>query len=315
MDVEDLNWSDLKFFLVVARSGSLAKAAAQLGVNHSTVFRRISSFESATGVKLFVRQPEGYRLTEAGAEVCVSVERIAERIEEFQRFLGNRSDRPRGVINVTAPHNLAYRYLPNYVVEFHALYPNVHVNILVGNRDLNLSRREADLAIRATSAPPENLIGQKLLSLPWGAYAAEKYLAVRGTPANEIQLAEHDIVSVNGALRLPAFEWVERNIPAERIIGRCSDLMCMSALAVAGLGIALLPDDQAKPELRRLFTFEPGRFSDIWLLSHPDLRDNQWMRLFREFLVERFREDATLGSYATPRVQRGIEQYAASELK
>jgi len=292
MDLTDLNWSDLKFFLAVARCGSLAKAANKLKVTHSTVFRRINSLESSVGIKLFARHPEGYRLTEAGDEVLAYVERISDRIDELQRLLDNRSDELRGVINVTAPHNLAYRYLPAYLAEFRRLYPDIQVNLLVGNDELNLSRREADLAIRATPAPPEHLIGHKLFSLAWSAYASPAYLAEYGAPTDEEALKQHAIISShNELLRLPAFDWVERHVPPQQIVARCSDLISMSALAVAGLGVALLPDDQAKPELTRLFTFTPGRHSDLWVLTHPDLRDNRWVRVFKEFIIEKFRGD------------------------
>jgi DNA-binding transcriptional LysR family regulator len=298
MDLTDLNWSDLKFFLTVARSGSLGKAANRLKVTHSTVFRRINSLESAAGIKLFARHPEGYRLTGAGDEVLAYVERISDRIDELQRLLDNRTDQLRGVINVTAPHNLAYSYLPGYLVEFHRLYPDIHVNLLVGNDDLNLSRREADLAIRATPTPPEYLIGHKLCSLAWAAYAAPAYLDEHGSPADEEALKGHAIISShNELLRLPAFDWVERQIPPQQIVARCSDLIGMSALAMAGLGIALLPDDQAKPELQRLFTFTSGRYSDLWVLTHPDLRDNRWIRAFKEFIIEKFRADPIFIKY------------------
>lgn len=300
MDLTDLNWSDLKFFLAVARGGSLAKAANALGVTHSTVFRRISSLEAAVGSKLFARQPEGYRLTAGGDEVLVHVERIADRIDELQRLLDNRNQQPRGVINLTAPHNLAYRYLPGYLVEFRRHYPHIQVNLLVGNDELNLSRREADLAIRATQAPPEHLIGHKLFALTWGAYAAPAYLAEHSAPACENDLQQHAIItSHHDLLRLPAYEWVERHIPTQQIVARCSDLIGMAALAVAGLGIALLPDDQAKPELQRLFTFGPGRHSDLWLLSHPDLRDNLGLNALKAFISEKLKQEPTLKQYGT----------------
>lgn len=292
MELTDLNWSDLKYFLAVARCGSLARAADRLRVTHSTVFRRINSLESAVGVKLFARLPEGYRLTDTGVEVLAYVERVSDRIDELQRLLDNRNDNLSGVINVTAPHNLAYRFLPGCIRDFQEEYPDIHINLLVGNDDLNLSRREADIAIRATPAPPDYLVGHKLLSLAWGAYAAPGYLELCGRPEGLADLAGHRIISSRLDLfRLPAFDWVERNIPPERIVARGSDLVTLSALAVAGVGIALLPDDQAKPELERLFTIEPGQCSDIWLLTHPDLRDNRRLQVFKSFLMERLRAD------------------------
>jgi DNA-binding transcriptional LysR family regulator len=113
-ELADLNWSDLKYFLAVARCGSLARAADKLNVTHSTVFRRINSLEAAAGIKLFARLPEGYRLTATGEEVLGYVERVSDRIDDLLRLFDSRDDHLCGTINVTAPHNLAYRYLPGY---------------------------------------------------------------------------------------------------------------------------------------------------------------------------------------------------------
>ena len=292
MSLPELNWSDLKYFLAVARFGSLARAAERLQVTHSTVFRRINALESSVGIKLFARLPEGYRLTDAGLEVLAYAERVSDRIDDLQRLLDNRNDRLSGVINVTAPHNLAYRFLPPLLSEFQASYPDIHINLLVGNDDLNLSRREADIAIRATQTPPDYLVGHKLVSLAWGAYAAPAYLNQHGRPETLADLEGHRIISSRmDLLRLPAFDWLERNVPPSRIVARGSDLPALSALAVAGIGIAPLPDDQAKPELDRLFTFEPGQHSDIWLLTHPDLRDNRPLQTLKGFLLERLQAD------------------------
>lgn len=270
----------------------MTKAAEWLNVTHSTVFRRINHLESAVGVKLFARLPEGYQLTETGTEVLAYAERVSDRIDDLQRLLDASDDRIGGIINVTAPHNVAYRYLPAYLTKFRHIHPDVHVNLLVSNANLNLSRREADLAIRATPAPPEHLIGSRLVSLAWGAYAAPAYLAEHGAPAGEHELGAHAIISSRYDMpRLPAFEWVAQHVPDACIVARCSDLVSMSALAVAGIGVALLPDDQAKPELERLFTFTPGRHSDLWVLTHPDMRNNRRLKVFKSFIVESFRRE------------------------
>jgi DNA-binding transcriptional LysR family regulator len=298
MERTELDWSDLSVFLAVARCGSLAKAASKLNVTHSTIFRRINSLESAVGVKLFTRLPEGYRLTEIGAEVLVHVEQVSGVIDELQRLLENQNDTPQGTINVTAPHNLAYRYLPPFVAEFRRLFPGIHINLIVSNDDLNLSRREADLAIRATSTPPDHLIAHKLCSLAWGAYAAGAYVVEHGAPTDEVTLQQHAIISAHQSLlRLPAYNWVDRHVSPQRIVARCNDLVSMSALAAAGVGIALLPDDQAKPELKRLFTFAPGKHSDLWILTHPDLRDNRRLAVLKTFLIEKFANGAVFKEY------------------
>lgn len=287
-----LNWNDFRFFVVVAQSGSLARAAETLGVNHSTVFRRLNSLEEALDAKLFNRLNDGYQLSEAGLDILRYVEDMSDRVNDIRRLLDSQNEGMVGPINLTAPHNLAYRFIPSYIKDFQKLYPGVSVNLLVTNSDCNLSRREADLAIRASPAPPDNLVGQKLFSLKWGAYAGPSYIAEYGRPQGIDELGNHRIISAHiDLVFLPAFQWVQSNIAAGNVVARCNDLVSMSALAVAGVGIALLPDDQAKPELERLFTIDFGRASDIWVLIHPDMRGCRRLKEFKDYLIERFRND------------------------
>lgn len=296
--MNSLNWSDLRFFLAVARCGSLAKAADKLSVTHSTVFRRMNSLEESVDAKLFARCPEGYKLTEVGHEMLTYVEEVSDRIDALQRVLANKNDQLQGTINITAPHNIAYSYLPPFLNEFRSLYPNFHLNLLVSNAAFNLSRREADLAIRATSSPPEHLIGYKLCSLAWGAYASEGYIEKFGAPDDLDTLKDHLLISAHiDLIKLPAFDWIEQHMDGDNVVMRCNDLVSMSAMAVAGIGIAFLPDDQAKPELRRLFTFPPGDYSHLWLLSHPDLRNSRPIKVFKDFLINKISQNETFQAY------------------
>lgn len=164
--------------------------------------------------------------------------------------------------------------------------------MLVTNADCNLSKREADLAIRATNNPPENLIGQKILSLNWAVFASSDYLDRHGRPRSIEELEQHYIISVQVDLEfLPAFKWVSDNISQSNIVSRCNDLVSMSVLAEAGVGLAILPDDQAKPTLQRLFTFVPSGTSDIWTLIHPDMRKCKRLLAFRNYITERFKKE------------------------
>lgn len=293
VNIDELNWNDLKYFISVARAGSLSKAAERLGVNHSTVFRRINNLEQALDAKLFTRLSEGYQLSEEGKDVLKYVHEMSTRVNDIQRLLDNQNEELRGPIGLTAPHNLAYCFLPSYIKDFQTDYPEININLLVTNADCDLSRREADLAIRACSAPPDYLVGQRLFSLGWSAYASPNYLQAFGRPQDETELAEHRVISAHVDLTLlPAFRWLEKNVPHHSIVARSNDLVSMSALAVAGLGIAILPDDQAKPELERLFAVNFAQTSDIWVLIHPDMKRCQRLKVFRDYLINRFRQDA-----------------------
>lgn len=296
-NIKDLNWNDLKFFHLAAKNGTLIKASEELNVNHSTVFRRINTLEKVLKAKLFDRTPEGYQLSAIGSEAHDYVERIVEAIDDIDRLLDNYNNTFQGIINLTAPHNFAYRYLPRVIHNFQKKYPNIRINLLVTNKDCNLSKREADLAIRACVSPPDYLIGTKLFSFRWSVYAAPSYIEEHGKPNNEVELTEHRIISVHQNLEfLPAFRWIQHNIDDKNIVSRCNDLMSISALALEGVGLAILPDDQNKSGLTKLFEVEFANTSDIWVLNHPIMRDCLRLKTFKNYLIESFRNDKDLQS-------------------
>ncbi|MFC3149675.1 LysR family transcriptional regulator [Litoribrevibacter euphylliae] len=296
--LDHLNWDDLKYLVAVSRNESLAKAAEVLKVNHSTVFRRINNLEEALGAKVFIRGSDGYRLSELGMDILSHAENIVDRVADIQLVLDNQNNGLYGQINLTVPHNFGYCFLPGYIREFQGLHPEIIVNLHVTNDDCNLSKREADLAIRACPAPPDYLVGKHLLTLRWSAYASEEYLQYHGTPKDVSELISHKLISSHiDLLTLPAFKWIRENVPAGNITARSNDLVSMSALAEAGVGVAILPDDQAKSTLVRLFTIDFIHPSNIWLLYHPDMRSCQRLKVFKEFLVEKLRNEPRLQAF------------------
>jgi DNA-binding transcriptional LysR family regulator len=290
-----LNWNDFKFFHMVAQHGTLAEASEKLSVNHSTVFRRINELEKTLGTKLFDRTNEGYQLSDIGRETHAHVQSIAEIIDDIHQLHDSNNNQLQGVINLTAPHNFAYRYLPPIIYKFQKKFPDICINLLVTNKDCDLSKREADLAIRASSSPPDHLIGAKLFSFRWSIYSSQAYLDQHGWPSNETELAEHRIISVSQNLEfLPAFRWIHRNIPESNIVSRCNDLVSIAALAMEGVGLAILPDDQRKPGLLKVFEVDFARNSDIWILNHPNMRDCLRLKTFKSYLIDCFDGDPEL---------------------
>ncbi len=289
-----IDWDDLRYFHAVAETRTLAGAARRLSVNHSTVFRRINRFEKQIGARLFERLPDGYQLTIAGEEVLQRVTRIGEQIDELQLKLLGKDFRPSGKIRLTAPDNLAYEFLPRYLTAFSKTWPDVEIDLVVGAENLNLTRREADIAIRATSAPPPHLVGRKLVDVEWAFYASKAYLR-RSRPNAPAALSGHRLIGADGALaRVRALQELESR-HGQDIVMRCSTLNAMSAMAAAGYGIALLPDDQMKSSLVRLFPAHPRAVSEIWILTHPELRHVERVRLLMEALTTAFRSDQRLG--------------------
>lgn len=289
-----MNWNSLKIFLAIADSGSLAGAARALEINHSTVFRRLNSFETEIGGRLFERTAQGYALTSMGDELLVLAQHIAHCFDDLERRIVGKDFQPRGLVRITAPNNIAYRFLPAYLADFNRLYPEIKVEILVSNQEFNMSSRQADIALRVTAAPPEHLVGRQLAAIKWGVYAASDNQDCSALPENLAALHQHALIGAGGGMRgLPAFTWLEHNLAAQ-ISTRCDDLVSMSYLAEAKQGLALLPDDQQRPGIQRLFEFPPGQTSNLWLLTHADLRHVTRFKLVMQHLAKAFAQDERL---------------------
>lgn len=289
-----MDWNYLKYFLAVAEERTLLGASRRLEVNHSTVFRRIQGLEETTKTRLFDRLPDGYYLTPAGEQMLQHARCIAEEIDLLQLRVSGQDYRPSGNIRVTAPENLANAFLPGYLKPFLQQYPDIRIELLVGAESLDLTRREADLAVRATTDPPEHLVGIQAVTLAWAFYASAGYLEQAGWPEEMSDLQHHQLIGADGALlRIPPLrQFDEFGNPDIQV--RCSTLNAISAMAEAGMGIALLPDDQVKPTLQRLFEPNPAYHAPVWLLTHPELRRTERIRLLRDHLLECFRSDPRL---------------------
>jgi len=283
-----MDWNALKVFLSIAHSGSLAGAAIDLQVNHSTVFRRLKTFEDDIQGKVFERINNRYELTELGLSVLEQAQKIEASFADLDRTVIGKEIEPKGVVKITAPNNIVYRYLSSSIVQFNKRYPEIRIDILVSNQMLNMSNRQADIAVRATPAPPGHLIGKLLTHFNWSIYASDNYQPTHSLPKNIEQLAGHSLIGATGALQeLAAFRWLEQRF-SDAIITRADDLTSMSYLAQSLQGLALLPDDQARSGITKLFSISEIAPSDIWLLTHPDLRNVTRVKLVMQHISKIF---------------------------
>jgi DNA-binding transcriptional LysR family regulator len=293
-----LDWDDLRVFSAMVDSGSLRGASLRLGVNHSTVFRRLNRLEESVSARLFDRLPEGYALTQTGEELKAHVQRVRDEVDALELAVLGKDFKASGTIRITAPDNIAYTYLPEHLARFRALQPAIRIEMIVGGTSLDLTRREADIAIRASKKPPDFLIGRRVCTLAWAFYAAQNYLRENGRPVQQSELKRHRIIAGEGVTaRLPGMAYLDKNF-AEQIVARCNTLNAMSSLAEAGYGIALLPDDQQKSSLVRLFPVVPEESTHLWILTHPELRRTERIRLMVKFLFDALQSDARLKSVA-----------------
>ncbi len=282
MDAQVANWDDLRMFLAVARTGSLSGAARRLGVNHSTVFRRIAGFEAAIGVRLFERLPTGYALTPAGVDTLGTAERVEADIAALDRTVTGQDLRLSGIVRITATDFLAFWLLPDHLARFRTTYRGIEIELVVGNEALNLSRRETDIALRIGNTPPETLVGRRVGRLTFAIYAAPAYHAAKP----HIVLDQHDWIGLDEAHAALARRF-EEFLPGVRPAIRSNSVACTVRLAKAGLGLAVLPRAIAERTADLIRVAEvPETFSlDLWLLTHEDLRHTARIRAVLDFLA------------------------------
>ena len=286
-----MDWNSLKVFLAVVRSGTLSGAASDLEVNHSTVFRRLNAFEDKVGGQLFERKNNRYELTTLGHELHELAQNIDNSFDSISRHIVGKDIQPKGIVKITAPNNIAYRYLPRYITTFNLQYPDIQIELLVSNQEFNMSNRQADIAVRSTSSPPEHLIGRQVCTLNWSVFASQAYKDKFGLPNNIDELEKHVLIGATGGMRrLPAFIWQDKHF-ANQVITRCDDLTAMSYFVESGQGMAFLPDDQSRPELIKLFAIQDSQPSNIWLLTHHDLRNVERIKLVMQYLTKAFSQE------------------------
>lgn len=295
------NWDDLRYLLAVARHGSLSAAARALGVNHSTVLRRVTALELAMGVQLFDKLPGGYVLTAAGDEMHRVARRMEEELAAANRLLSGRDAQLRGTVRVTTVDIIALHVLPRHLAAFHDRYPDLRVDLMTAEASLSLTRREADVAIRSTNRPPDNLVGRAVSELAFAVYGADRYLARAGGAVEEP--AAHRWVDLDESFAHTAIGlWLKRTYPEARVVQRVNSVALAVEAVRAGAGLGLLPCGLAgrDPALRRLAPPVPGIGTALWLLTHEDLRHMGRVRAFLDFMATAFAEERPLLEGLTP---------------
>ena len=284
-----MDWEDVRLFLALAREGSARSAAEVLGISHSTMSRRADQLEDGLGTRLFDRDVSGYRLTAAGETLLAQAEKAEDALITAERQLQGRDAQLSGEIRVTMPDVIAIYLLIDDLAEFARRYPEIDLNILLSYDVYDISRREADIAIRFIGggrSPPEELVGRKLVTIRSCYYASPAYLEEHDPWAKD---TDARFIGWENAERYPW--WVKESpFPHVPSYGNLNNGVMQVEAAKAGMGIAVLPCymGDGVEGLRRVPRTEPYENYDIWLLSHPDLRDAARLRTFRRFIVAAF---------------------------
>jgi len=232
--------------------------------------------------------------TEAGESVREAGERIENEVLGLSRKLIGRDLGLHGTLRVTAPDAFAIKLLTPLLVRFSRQYPGIQLELSMVNHYLDLTRREADVAIRATMTPPESAIGRRLCALVTTVYGASPYLEAKQADHALEQYAW--LMPDDDLAQLPFARWLKKHFPAASVVYRSNSLLGLFEAAKRGMGIAPLPCFLGDPErgLRRLIEPPEALASELWLLSHPDLRRTARVRALMDFLSEAIDAERTL---------------------
>ncbi|KAB0551108.1 LysR family transcriptional regulator [Pseudomonas argentinensis] len=279
--VNQLSWDDLRIIKSLSECGNRAATAKKLGVNVSTVSRRVAQVEKTLGVALFDHRRSGYMLTAEGAELRALAERVELDIVSVARRVSRAGEGPLGKLRITTSDSLLLYFLTPIIADFRALNQGIAIEVLVGNQTLSLARDESDIAVRATKKPSESLVGRKLAAIAWAPYGSVEN-ACPSSPFAEGQAW----VSYSGALcGLKAASYVDERVDAHCIAYRTDSVAAASAAIAAGLGFGFLPCmlGDITPGLVRVGPVVPELQDELWLLTHQDIRKSWRVKAFMTF--------------------------------
>lgn len=281
------DWNDLRHFLAVAREGSTLAAAKVLRVNQSTVHRHVSALERDLGCKLVERHPTGYRLTDLGKELRAYAERMDDSAAALERHVASSAKGMTGCIRVTCSTAVGHRLMKSGLVDrFTERYPGLKVSLSMTERLADLSKGEADIAIRGGEPTDESLVGKKMADVPWGFYATRSYIERYGRPRRPGDLNSHRVIRFDENLaNHRAARWLKSNAPNAIVCGESGNIPSILLAVKSGAGIAHLPAPvgDCDPELVRVLGPLKELSYPIYLLTHRDLRRAPRVNAFFDF--------------------------------
>lgn len=278
------NWDDLRFVAVLARLGSLTEASQLLGVDRSTVKRRIKALEARLGHRLFVKDGSGYAPVPEAEPIIAAARGIEAAINGPVLRTDEKTSGVSGTLSVTTTDSVYLGGLSNMIHAFQAKHPGLRIDLYVTARKLALDQLEADVAIRPSDSPPDYFVGRRVCDLSFGVYASPVYLAANAGLCRK----EHNWLTVSEALQASApGRWVEAHIPSDRRIMCADTFVALAEACRLDRGVALLPKCYASgfsDLIAADHLMDEPLATGLWLLTHADLRDVPRVRLFLDFM-------------------------------
>ena len=279
-----MNWDDLRHVLAIARAGTLSAAAGRLGVNQTTAARRLTAIEGDLGARLFDRVDRRLVATPTGQAVIAHAEKMEGEAQLLERAVAGRDAALSGVVRVTSVESVMATFLVPRLGEFRRAYGDIALELIGDNTNLDLARREADIALRLARPREGQARTRRLADIGYAVYGSRAYLDGRSRPA----LGDHDWVSHDETLsHIPEAAWCKRAVRDFRPVLRCNGVQAMVEAVKAGVGVGILPcyRGDAEPDLTRLTGPAPVVRRELWLLVHGDLLKLMRVRAVVDWLV------------------------------
>jgi len=286
----DFDWNDLRAFLAVARTGRLTAAAARLGLDHSTLSRRIAALEHGLKAKLFDRSPTGYTLTEQGTRMVPTAEEMERLALGAADAVGGSAASVEGPVRIGSPEGFGSWFLAPRIGALTERHPQLRVQLVAAAATFSLSKRDADIVISVSRPQDGRLMVSRLIDYDLGLYAAPAYLAAHGPVEAAGDLRGHRFVTyIEDLLHFPELDFVRQVAPEGCTALESSNLVAQLRATIAGAGLCVLPAFLAAgdPRLVRILPSEVALTRSLWLIVHQDLAD-----LARVKAVLRFIRDA-----------------------
>jgi DNA-binding transcriptional LysR family regulator len=293
----EFDWNDLRSFLAVARTGRLTAAAARLGVDHSTLSRRIAALEHGLKAKLFDRSPAGYTLTGPGERLLASAEEMERLALRAQEAVGGSAASIEGIVRIGAPEGFGSYFLAPRIAALKARHPKLIVQLVAAPAVFSLARRDADIAVSPSRPPAGRLNVSRLTDYDLALYAAPSYLAGAAAVGSLADLSRHAFVSYIGdLLHFPELDFLRQVAPEGAISLESSNLVAQLRATLAGAGLCILPAflAEAEPGLVRVLPDEVILTRSLWMIVHQDLAELARVKAAIRFLKEAVEKDRRL---------------------
>ncbi|WP_338805524.1 LysR family transcriptional regulator [Pseudomonas chlororaphis] len=279
-----MEWSDVRIFLAVARTGTLGAAARMLHLSHPTIGRRLRALEESTGQVLFQRTADGFILTEEGTAVVSLAEQMEESALAMERRLAGGEQKLEGTLKVSSADWFGAYVLPAVIAEYSLAYPLVEIEVLTGTRLFNLAQREADVAFRIVPFESPDIVQRRLIHMRYGVYVA----TASTDPLDGDGTGNRLIAMDTSTGAFPDIDWLKKRFPNASVVLQSNNRNVQAQMCARGLGIAVLPrpvGDQIKA-IRRLDLTEDPPHREIWMGYHRDLRRLHRLRAFVDIAIK-----------------------------